>query len=67
MTHFIGKRVIVRAPIGRDEKGKSNKKMIEFGGMCDYIGPNPHLKYDLVIIVNRMPVELQSIDQVKLC
>ncbi len=64
LKQIVGKRVIIRTPSGRDNFGKSNGKMIEVGGKCDYIGPNEFMDIPLVITLNRTPFELKSINDI---
>jgi hypothetical protein len=64
---FIGKRIIVRVPIGRDDSGKSNGKMTEVAGVCDYTGPNKVLGIPIIAVINRMPIELNSLNQITIC
>ena len=63
---FIGQRVIVTAPIGRDNFGRRDGSMIRFAGECESLGPNELLGYPLQICVGRMPVQIQSLSQIQL-
>lgn len=36
------------------------------GGTCEYIGPNQYLKWDLEVVVDRMPIQINSLDQIRL-
>lgn len=53
---YIGKRVIVA-------EGPNNPSA---GGICTYIGPNEMLNWPLQITVDRMPLVIDSLDQVSL-
>jgi hypothetical protein len=64
---FIGKRIQVKVPIGRDDFGKSNGKMTEVGGICNHIGHNKILGMPIVVVINRMPIELESLKQITIC
>jgi len=64
MNHLVGKRLNVRVPEGRDDNARRNHKLIEFAGVCDYIGPNKVLGYELMVVIGRMPVQLTHINQI---
>lgn len=65
MKDFLNKKVIVKAP-GRDENGSTSMEIIEIHGLCTFVGENKILGYPLEIIVDRMPIQLTNINQVKL-
>jgi hypothetical protein len=63
---FIGKRVTVTAPIGRDNAGRRNGSNVVVAGTCDSLGPNKHLEIPLQIVVDRMPITVNSVNQVQM-
>jgi hypothetical protein len=64
MTNLLGKRVTVRVPLGRNEKGVRDGSMIEIAGTCTYIGPNEMLRRMLQITIGRMPIALSNMNQI---
>jgi len=53
---YLNKRVDVA-------KGSKNPSV---GGVCDFLGPNEYLKIPLQITVDRMPLTLDSLEQISL-
>jgi hypothetical protein len=65
MQHLIGKRVIVKAEIARDNFGKHIPgKLVEVGGICSFIGKN--FFGNLQITVGRLPIEIPNYSYVKI-
>jgi hypothetical protein len=54
---YLNKRVLVK-------KGIKNPN--EVGGICEFLGPNQYLKIPLQITVDRLPITLESLDQISL-
>ncbi len=65
MQKFLNKRVEV-STTNRDPYGRKSSELIKICGLCTYIGENKLLGYPLEIIVDRMPIQLNNINQVKL-
>jgi len=65
MQNFLNKRVEVLV-LGRNDQGKRSVEFVKVAGLCTYIGENKLLGYPLEIIVDRMPIQLSNINQVKL-
>lgn len=63
---FLNKRVIVKYPL-RDNNGKIVPgKFTTAGGICQQIGPNPHLGIDLQVVIDRTPVQVSHINDIQL-
>lgn len=58
-----GKIVECQVP-SRDEKGRRNGGYQVIIGVCTHLGPNQHLNEPIWAVVDRMPVSLNSLDQI---
>ena len=66
LDFLIGKKIKVKT-ILRDDRGRKVLGKYSFvEGICEYVGPNKHLGYELQITVGRMPIEINSINDIKL-
>ena len=54
---YMGKRVLVK-------KGIKNPN--EVGGICEFLGTNKYLNIPLQITIGRLPITLESLDQISL-
>lgn len=62
---LIGKRVQVPCP-ARDEKGFIIEgRYVTIAGTCDWIGSNEVMGYALQATIDRMPLEVQRLEQIK--
>jgi hypothetical protein len=64
MKHIVGKQVTVNAPFLRDNFGKNVKGVTSIRGVCTFIGPNELLGIPLQITIDRMPIELNHINDI---
>ena len=63
---YIGKRVQVNIP-ARDEKGRLNGKLHPIGGICQTEPKeNKWLGIKLQVVVNRLPVSINSLNDIKI-
>lgn len=62
---YLGKRVEVRIP-QRSDNTKYNGKFTTCVGICQFLGENEHLSIPLQIVVDRMPVTLNTLKDVKI-
>jgi hypothetical protein len=62
---LLGKRVLVPIP-SRDKQGKVDGGTTTAAGVCRYLGPNEFLGIALQITVDRTPIELQNVSQIKI-
>ena len=64
---YLGKRIEVRIP-QRGNDGKLNGKFTSCAGICE-MEPcsNEYLEWGLQITINRMPIQINSLNDIKIC
>jgi hypothetical protein len=63
---FLNKRITVPIP-ERDNKGKViTNKFQQCTGICQYIGSNPFMKWDLQVTVDGTPIQVRHINDITL-
>jgi hypothetical protein len=63
---FLNKRISVPIP-ERDNKGKViPNKFQQCAGICQFIGPNPLLGWDLQVTVDGTPIQIRHINDIKI-
>ena len=66
--NLIGSKIIARVKnAARDDKGKLIPgKIIEVGGIIDYLGPNNYLGWPLQITIDRCPYEMDKVTDMRI-
>jgi hypothetical protein len=63
---MLGKRVQVKI-LARDDRGRVTNRFTTCGGICQSEPQeNKHLGIKLQIVVDRMPIEIRSLDDVRI-
>ena len=66
MQFLIGKRIRVPVP-KRDNFGKvMTGQFTKVSGVCQFVGPNPNLGWELQVTVNRMPIKVEHVNDIEL-
>ena len=66
MQFLIGQRVRVKVPF-RDNFGKVVPNQFTTAcGVCEFVGPNPRLGWELQITIGRMPVKVEHVNDIEI-
>lgn len=60
--NLIGSRVKISPPFVNDKVGIKEPIV----GILEFIGPNKFLGWELQVTVNRMPLQIKSVSQIKI-